>query len=285
VKAPAPLTQFSLWRSEQLFNIDFASYTLLHHSFSRHFHDHYVIELVINGADGFYCNGNNYTAEDNQLVLINPGEVHTGSTISDTPLQYFSLYPDQKALQEVAASLDIQLPDDFYFQRALVDRSSLTQKFRLLFNSFKTANGLLQQQELFFDCMYELLQPSTFTNYSLMSTNQKDSRIQLLVDFIRSHYQEDISLHQMAELARLNPFHLVRLFKKTTGLSPYNYLLILRIEHAKQLLRKGFKVQEAAAEAGFYDASHFNRMFYKIAGTSPKSFRLSKSQYCTNFTA
>ncbi len=87
----------------------------------------------------------------------------------------------------------------------------------------------------------------------------------------------------MAALVNLNPFHLTRLFKKTTGLTPYDHLLILRTEYARQLLGKGYKVQEAAREAGFYDSSHLNRSLRKIAGTSPKSFLSSKGQYRTSF--
>jgi AraC-like DNA-binding protein len=285
VKATAPLTKFSLFRSEQLFNIDFASYSLSHHHFSRHFHDHYVIELVVNGVDSFYCDGNNYTATNNQLVLINPGEVHTGNTVSDTPLHYYSLYPDKVALQQVASLLGISLPHDFCFQRSLLDQSLLTEKFLLLFNSFNSTNSLLQQQELFLDCMYELLQPAHYNQQQSLIADKKDSRVQLLIDFIRSHYKEDISLQQLADRVSLNPFHLARLFKKSVGVSPYDYLLIIRAERAKQLLKQGFKVQDAATASGFYDASHFNRMFYKIAGISPKSFRSSKSQYRTSFTA
>jgi AraC-like DNA-binding protein len=130
--------------------------------------------------------------------------------------------------------------------------------------------------------MYELLQPANYNSGQSVPGYQKDLRVQLLIDFIRSHYKEDISLQQLADRVCLNPFHLVRLFKKSVGVSPYDYLLIVRAEHAKQLLRKGLKVQDAASESGFYDSSHFNRMFYKIAGTSPRSFRSSKSQYRTS---
>jgi hypothetical protein len=63
MKATVPRTGLFLWRSEQLFNIDFASYTLSNHSFTRHFHDHYVIELVLSGADRFYCDGNTHTGQ------------------------------------------------------------------------------------------------------------------------------------------------------------------------------------------------------------------------------
>src|SRR5258706_4450697 len=143
MKAAVPVTRFSLWRNYSLFNIDFASYSLSHHHFPRHFHDHYVIELVVNGVDSFYCDGKNYRAENDQLVLINPGEVHTGNTVSDTPLQYYSLYPDKKTLQQVAASLGICLPEDFHFQRPLLDQSRLTDKFKMLFNSFDSTHSLL----------------------------------------------------------------------------------------------------------------------------------------------
>lgn len=282
MKAQTPLTEFTLWRSEQLFNIDFAGYTLSHHSFPRHFHDYYVIEMVIKGADDFYCDGKNYRACDNQLVLINPGEVHTGSTVSDIPLQYFSLYPDRKTMQQVADVLQVTIPADLNFHKTLQDASALTSKMQLLFNSFVNKADTLFQQEIFFDCMQELLQQQPAK--ASVSSCSKDMRVNLLIDFIHTGFKDDISLQQMASLVNLNPFHLVRLFKKQTGLSPYDYLLIIRTEYGKALLRKGYKVQDAAQEAGFYDTSHFNRSLRKIAGTSPRSFLSSKGQYRTTFS-
>lgn len=283
MKASAPTTKCSVWRSEHLFNMDFASYALTHHSFSRHFHEYYVIELVLNGVDRFYCDGENYDAENDQLVLINPGEVHTGNTISDIPLQYFSLNPDKETLQSIAASLSITLPNDFCFERSLIQRPHLAQKLRLLYDSFYDGSADLHQQEIFCDCMYELLSPIENKKTEPVLLKEKDKRIQLLIDYMRSHYKEDISLEKLAEIACIDPFYLIRLFKKQVGICPYDYLLILRTESAKQLLRHGYKVQQAALEAGFYDASHLNRMFLKVTAASPKQFRLSKSQYRTSF--
>ena len=123
MKAIEPIQQISLWRKEDLFNIDFASYRLSNHSFSKHFHNHYVIELVINGTDEFYCNGKNFSAKKNQFVFINPGEVHTGSTVSKTPLHYYSLYPDRKTLEKIAGKLEMHLPFDFSFKNTLQEHS------------------------------------------------------------------------------------------------------------------------------------------------------------------
>ncbi len=280
MKAKTPYTELSLWRHEHLFNIEFASYSLSHHSFPRHFHDYYVIELVTKGADRFYCNGNNYTATKDQLVLINPGEVHTGSTIDETGLRYLSFYPGKKELGLVAETLSIPLPADLYFEETLQNNTELPAKIKLLFASLNDNASITLQQQYFFDCMQELLLQKEKTSAGI---DKKDPRIKLLIDFINTHFREEISLTQMAALVNLNPFHLTRLFKKTTGLTPYDHLLILRTEYARQLLGKGYKVQEAAREAGFYDSSHLNRSLRKIAGTSPKSFLSSKGQYRTSF--
>ncbi len=280
MKPASPLTVFTLLRSEHLFNIDFAFYNLSHHSFCRHFHDHYVVEFVVNGADKFYCDGKTYTAENNQLVLINPGEVHTGSTIKDTPLHYFSMYPDKNNLRQIADSLHIHLPWDFRFAKTVLDYPTLIIKFGKLFDSLRSDEDLLQQEEYFFDCMRALLcQRPRESNDSY----KYDARVQVLIDYIRTHFKEDLSLQDMAHLARLNPFHLSRLFKKTTGVSPYEYLVITRTEHARQLLRKGYRVQQAAIDSGFYDTSHFNRSLRKITGTSPRSFLSSKKSISYNF--
>lgn len=277
--------QLHLWRSEDLFNIDFASYTLSHHSFPRHFHDHFVIELVIAGADNFYCEGRNHTAASNQLVLINPGEVHTGSTVGNIPLHYFSLYPDFITLQQIAAAVDIVLPVDFRFPGPLLDQPALAARFLDLFRSFQVPGTGLLQQELFFDCMKALFRVSLANSPTISSSGRHDSRVRILSDYIHKHSQEELSLRDMAMHVSMNPFHLVRVFKKSVGLSPYEYLLVARTEKAKHLLRSGYKVQEAALEAGFYDSSHLNRLLRKFGGTSPKSFLSSKGQYHTIFNA
>jgi AraC-like DNA-binding protein len=277
MKVPAPTAEIKYWRSERFFNIGLASYTLMHHSFPRHFHEHYVIELVIQGADKYYCNGKTITASPNELVFINPGEVHTGSTLFDTRLHYYSISPRRNELQHVASILERSLPRDFSFQHSLLRQPQLAYKMLLLFHAVQTScTESLECEELFLDFMNALIDNASYASNDNFKTQRKDIRIQQLIDRMHASFTESLSLQQMAEQVRISPFYLIRLFRTATGLSPYEYLLNLRIEHAKQLLQKGHGVQDAALEAGFYDASHFNRLFRKISGTTPKIFRSSK---------
>ncbi len=283
MKRPSTTSQYQVWRSEQLFNIDFACYTLTQHHFSKHFHDHYVIEFVLNGADEFFCDGNKFTAVSNQLVLINPGEVHTGNTVEQTRLKYFSLNPAYRQLETAAEHCGLAIPANFNFQKTVVDNPALASKFTSLYKNFQTNAGILYKQENLLDCLSSLLSSSMAKKESVASIEKQDARVNLLIDYIRHFYMNDICLQKLAALVNLNPFHMLRIFKKATGLSPYEYLLVIRVEQARKLLQNGSKVEQAALDTGFYDSSHFNRMFRKIAGMSPISYRLSKCQYRTSF--
>ncbi|MEO8766636.1 MAG: AraC family transcriptional regulator, partial [Ginsengibacter sp.] len=112
-----------------------------------------------------------------------------------------------------------------------------------------------------------------------------DNRMDIVIDFINSNFKKQLSLQIFSDMVHLDPFHLLRIFKKAMGVSPYDYLITMRVEFAKTLLKKGLLVQDAAIEAGFYDTPHFCRLFKRTTGISPKDYRSYKSQYRTIFTA
>src|SRR5579871_3645265 len=73
--------------------------------------------------------------------------------------------------------------------------------------------------------------------------------------FIDQHFSENISIEAMAEKACFSKFHFIRLFTKSYGMTPHQYLTDLRIGKAKQLLRKGCTVSAALAATGFASMS------------------------------
>ncbi len=92
--------------------------------------------------------------------------------------------------------------------------------------------------------------------------------------FIAAHQAEEISLADVARAVNLSEFYFCKIFKKETGLTFVDYLARVRVETLKQLLLNPHKrVSEAAYEVGFQSLSQFNRVFRRIAGEAPSSYR------------
>ncbi len=85
---------------------------------------------------------------------------------------------------------------------------------------------------------------------------------------------EAIDLDRSASEAGLSPFHFLRLFAQTLGVTPHQYLVRSRLRHAARLLAAGDRsITEVALEVGFNDLSNFVRTFHRAAGVSPRAFR------------
>lgn len=95
-------------------------------------------------------------------------------------------------------------------------------------------------------------------------------------DFVEANLDTDIRLDQLAELCGRSTEYFVRLFKATSGISPYQYVLNLRIERARALL--GDETQslaDIALACGFSHQEHFTRMFRRFTGITPGRYRRS----------
>jgi AraC family transcriptional regulator len=91
------------------------------------------------------------------------------------------------------------------------------------------------------------------------------------VEYIRDQLNADLAVSGIAQAVGLSPDHFTRLFKKSTGQSPHQYVVQARVRKAKELLTTGkFTISEAAYHVGFVDQSHLTRHFKRIFGLPPK---------------
>ncbi len=100
------------------------------------------------------------------------------------------------------------------------------------------------------------------------------SGIYKAVNYIKNHYDEQISLNTLAELLEVSEGHLSRMFQKKVGMSFTQYLMKVRMDMAVQLLQnQNLKIYEVAMRVGYQNADQFSRMFKKVMGKSPKEFQ------------
>lgn len=91
---------------------------------------------------------------------------------------------------------------------------------------------------------------------------------------IETHINQKLSLADMAAGSGMTTGHFARVFRDSTGMTPYQYLLHCRIERARHLLvRTSLPILQIASECGFADHVHFTRVFSKMVGQPPAAFR------------
>jgi AraC family transcriptional regulator len=97
---------------------------------------------------------------------------------------------------------------------------------------------------------------------------------QRLLAFIEEHLGSDIGIGTLAALAGYSPDHFARLFKRSFGLSPYQFILQRRVERAKALLRgRSHSIAEVAMLCGFASQAHFHTTFKARTGITPGMYR------------
>ncbi len=110
----------------------------------------------------------------------------------------------------------------------------------------------------------------------LRNTPEWLGRFTQAVTHIHQHYNENIEIKKMAALAGISVSQFERRFQHILGYTPYEYLQRVRIAAARSLLETTNRtIVDIACAIGFYDHSHFNRTFKRIAGTSPGHYRRS----------
>ena len=142
-------------------------------------------------------------------------------------------------------------------------------------------NPHLSEQNLFeFDVITSgILTQILIDCISSVGTSGRAQHIPPLVadirNYITARYNEKITLEHLAAEFNLDPFYLQKLFKRTNGQSPMEYIIYLRMTKAKSLLRTtGMSVGEIAYTVGIENISHFTRQFKKLEGMTPGQYRM-----------
>ena len=158
-------------------------------------------------------------------------------------------------LLKYGAEIDVKQLEEAFFQTRVLERRQYEAVLRLL---------TIFAQHL-----------STLSNQLVVTGGKVDSPMVTKAKlFITEHQGEEISLRQVSSAVNTSAFYFCKIFKQATGLTFTDYLARVRIEKVKNLLQNPHKrISEAAFEAGFQSLSQFNRVFRKIEGESPTTWR------------
>ena len=98
-------------------------------------------------------------------------------------------------------------------------------------------------------------------------------QLRRVVDLIMDSLGDEVSVIAMAEQANVSPFHFARMFRKTVGVTPHQFVIRQRVHRSMALLDKGgLPLGQVAAESGFCDQAHFTHAFRRVLGVTPARY-------------
>lgn len=104
---------------------------------------------------------------------------------------------------------------------------------------------------------------------------QPDSRITKALLYIAEHMKDEITVNKLSSLSGYNTQYFVRLFKKSIGMTPYQYIISYRMKEAQKYLQTDISVSQIANMTGFSDIKTFSRSFKQHFSASPSTYRKS----------
>lgn len=97
-----------------------------------------------------------------------------------------------------------------------------------------------------------------------------------ILEYLNTHFSENITVNSVAAAFHITASHLSHLFKKQTGISLWNYVILRRLRYANALMAKDISAEEACYAAGFYNYANFYRLYKKHTGTTPAEYKKHK---------
>jgi AraC family transcriptional regulator len=134
---------------------------------------------------------------------------------------------------------------------------------------------------LFLDSVEQALAVALVNSYALRPCSARThrgglgpARLRTIKEFVHAKVEEELTLHEMAQSVELSIAHFSRMFLKSTGETPHQFVLRHRIERAKEMLRAAdVRILDVAIACGFKTQQHFARVFRRACGASPTEYR------------
>lgn len=264
--------QVKFWRDPTLGNTEMLRATYVTHAFARHTHEGYAIGVIEAGVEAFAYRGGNYQAPAGSIVIIHPGEVHTGQAGIPSGWAYRMLYPEVSLLQTALAEVKEGAHGIPFFPNPVIQDMQLATQLRRSHIALETSDLPLERESRFLWILAQLITRYADSRSFITPLGQEHVAVQRIREYLQTHYAASVSLEQLSQIANLKPLRLLRVFQREVGLPPHTYLVQVRVARAKALLATGMPIAQVAYETGFTDQSHLNRHFKRYVGVTPGQY-------------
>jgi len=233
--------------------------------YEPHRHDTYAIGVTLQGVQSFDYRGATAHSLRGQAIVLHPDEVHDGRAGTDAGFRYRMVYIEPRLIREALGQRCRWLP--FIEHPVTADVQLIAALLPSLEDLDVPLEDLRRDQAL-----------AALTG-ALAALDRSGSRITVGAacgqavgrarEFLDANFGRVVRSEQLEAVTSLSRYALARHFRACLGTSPYRYLVMRRLDHARHLMMAGASLAETAAASGFADQSHMTRQFKRAYGMSP----------------
>jgi len=265
-----PDMEFLEWRSSLIQGAPFGVHT----------HDTVSVAVVRGGSYALSCRGETRQAGPGSAVYFPAEEPHSCNPLPGEAMDYRKYYLDpawcaalrlELAGERAAPPGAVNILEDGAARPAVVSDPAAAEAFAALARALEGEAAAGEKLALLRQALTALLRaPAHFMGGGEPPAERE--AVNVVVRAISRAPAETIRLEELAGASGLTPSHLLRVFRRSRGLTPHAFQNQLRVNLAKRLLAGGTSIAQAALEAGFVDQSHLNRVFRRYVGATPRQY-------------
>ncbi|MBC9714667.1 AraC family transcriptional regulator [Streptomyces sp. TRM66268-LWL] len=262
-----------LWTAQGSSQVELLAARFERFAFDRHSHEQLSVGVIEEGAEGLHLAGGQVVIPAGQLVIINPGQVHTGFAADEAGWRYRMFYFDTGMVEELARErLGAR---EVWFPETAVRDDGLFARLRRVHAAQEVAgDDPLTAESLLLDGLGAVLGRHARTGPARAAGRQGGHRgPDLARQVLHDRWTEPVTVAELSAATGMPRASLIAAFRQAYGLPPHAYLLRLRANRARRMLLRGGRPAEVAAAAGFSDQAHLTRICKRYFGTTPGAIR------------
>ena len=238
--------------------------------YQKHRHDTYAISLITSGVLAFDYRGSREISTPGQVVVLHPDVIHDGHAGTEDGFGYRQLYVEPALIFEAVQTVyphNCSLP----FVRAPVTLSR--RLYGAIISAFQGAREPLAIDSLIAQLAEGLIEADSSCKQPSNPRCVDVGALNRAREYLDTQKTRVVHSWELEAVTGLTRYDLARQFRIMCGTSPYRYLLMRRLDFAREQLARGRSLVEVAIQAGFADQAHFSRMFKATFGVTPARYR------------
>lgn len=237
---------------------------------------HLNYEFIITNSivQNFVLDGKLMNIEPDMLLAINSQQMH-GTNFLVTDVSFLSIQFEKEFLQDLAYGI-YGIREVMFDNKPVPNDNEITKLVNTYIDEYnqKKKGYTFVLDNLSVHIVVALFRKLGIANDIFITRKDEDDYIDKIIQYLKQNYEEDFSLDKISDVSNMSKFNLIRKFKESTGMTPNEYFINIRIMKALEHLNNPEnKIIDVSVMCGFENHSHFSRIFKSRTGLTPSEYR------------